>query len=395
MMFCAVALLRLTMAAVNQMPAWIWGKMTAVLQITDTDVAHHLKRFANESQHAMRRELRAKAQAEGVHACFKQGIYEILRVTSEALVKLKHYMDVEAPRTLQAGLRNYLLSYRPDFEKKTLVKASEQPWAQGWSEGNHRIRAEWAAGRFDWLDENGIPSCLPWEGQGAAVNDLDDMEEHSYHGPEGCKVALKSLEDTEHANVEETSVSLDLALTAEEEVKQFSEAAAHLVARVRGSATTTSSHYDQYLSTQAVRAKKSHQKVKRDAQHRAANAENFEELQKRLKVASRRQVLDSIVPQVGKAKALTKAQVKTKLKSVLSKFSMVAKKRLRTKTSVPEPGGSDPPPLERLVRVSVQATSYKRLYGREATETARNEATGMSAIKSENVFHHIEIPATS
>ena len=80
--FSSVASMRLTMGAINQVPAWIWGKMTPVLQITDTDVAHHLKRFANEAQHQLRRELREKAIAEGAHACFKQGIYEILRVTS-------------------------------------------------------------------------------------------------------------------------------------------------------------------------------------------------------------------------------------------------------------------------------------------------------------------------
>ena len=135
-MLRAAALLRLTMGAINQMPAWIWGKMTAVLQITDTDVAHHLKRFANEAQHRLRRELAQKARTEGVHACFKQGIYEILRVTSEALANLRHYMDIEQPRTLQAGLRNYLLSYRPDYEKTCWVRSTET-WARGWPEGDH------------------------------------------------------------------------------------------------------------------------------------------------------------------------------------------------------------------------------------------------------------------
>ena len=398
-MFCTAALVRLTMAAINQMPAWIWGKMTAVLQITDTDVAHHLKRFANEAQHALRRELREKARAEGTHACFKQGIYEILRVTSEALAKLRRYMDIEAPRTLQAGLRNYLLSYRPDYATKTLVKAVEQPWAQGFSEGNHRIRAEWAQDRYNWLDENGIPSCLPWEGLGAAVTALEDMEEHSYHGPEGSKVALTSWEDTEAPDAEEVSVSLDLALTAQEEIKEFSEAAAHLMDRVKGKASATGEYYDKFLSSQTVRGKKAKKKAERDAEHRAANAENLEELQKRLKVASRREVLDSIVPQVGPAKALSKGEVKTKLKSVLSQFAKSARPsttRLSSKTSVPEPGGSalpPPPPLERRVRVTVQSSGYKRLYGREATETTRDEVTGMSTLKIENVFHTVEIPS--
>ena len=401
MRFSIIALLRLTMAAINQMPAWIWGKMTPVLQITDTDVAHHLKRFANEAQHRLRRELRQKALAEGVHACFKQGIYEILRVTSEALAKLKAYMDVEAPRTLQAGLRNYLLSYRPDFQNNTLVKAIEQPWAKGFREGNHRIRAEWAEERYQWLDEKGIPSCLPFEDMGAGVRELGDMEEHSYHGPEGTKVSLKSWEGTEEEAAEEVSVNLDLELTGEEEVKQFMEAAAQLMDRVRGSKAATGGYYDMYLSTQAKREQKSTQKKKRDDQHRAANAENFAELQKRLQVASRRQVLESIVPQVGKdkVKSMSKSEVKSKLRSVLGKFSrgvLISKTRLRGKTAVADPTEADPPqppPLERRVRVSVQVTGFKRLYGCEAIEKVRNEATGMSTIQCENVFHTREVPS--
>ena len=104
---------------------------------------------------------------------------------------------------------------------------------------------------------------------------------------------LKSLEGTEEAEVPEASVELDLALTAEEEVKQFHEAAQHLMERVRGRGAATSGQYDVYLSTQAVRTKKTQQKQKRHEGHRAANKENFEELQKRLKVASRRQVLSN------------------------------------------------------------------------------------------------------
>ncbi|CAK0866343.1 unnamed protein product [Prorocentrum cordatum] len=350
--------MRLTMSAINQRPAWIWGKMTPVLlQITDTDVAHHLKRFANEAQHQLRRELREKAIAEGVHACFKQGIYEILRVTSEALKKLKHFMDAEQPRTLQAGLGNDLLSYRPDFATKTLVKATEQPWAKGFTEGNHQIKAEWAKDTYNWFDENGIPSPLPWNDQGAGVSSLGDMEEQSYHGPEGATVKLKSLEGTD-----------------EQEVKQFQDAAQHLMERVRGRAAATGGAYDRCLSTQATRSRKTLKKSRRDEWHMAANRDNFHELQKRLKVASRRQVLESIVPQVGKAKDMSKAEVKTRLRSVLGKFS----KGLLTKPRV---------------RVSAQATGYKRMYAREGNEKARNEVTGMSTLVFENAFHTVEIPS--
>ena len=105
---------RLAMATINQLSSWVWGKMSACLQLTDTDAAQPFKSFANKAQHELRRELRAKAEREGTHAVFKQGTYEILRVTLEALKKLKVYMDLDQPRTLQALVRKYTLSYWPN-----------------------------------------------------------------------------------------------------------------------------------------------------------------------------------------------------------------------------------------------------------------------------------------
>ena len=123
-------------------------------------------------------------------------------------------------------MRNYLLSYRPDFEQQRLVKAIDEPWAKGFTEGNHRIRKEWAAERYQWLDDQGVPSPLPFQQMGAGVACMADMEEHSYHGPEGAKVSLASWQGTEEESVQEVSVNLDLEPTSsEEEVKQFSGAA--------------------------------------------------------------------------------------------------------------------------------------------------------------------------
>ena len=82
------------------------------------------------------------------------------------------------------------------------------------TEGSHRIQASLAVSWFEWFDQEGVPSHLPLEDQGAGVSELADMEEHSYHGPEGCTTSLKSWEGTEVAAAGEVSVSLDLVLTA-------------------------------------------------------------------------------------------------------------------------------------------------------------------------------------
>jgi len=111
---------------------------------------------ACDEQHLLRRELRAKADEEGVHPVFKQGSYDILRVTHRALLRLSAYMDLEKPRTLEGCIRNYILNYRPDYETGKLVKAVEQPWAKGFEEGSHRIKRSWADHLYEWLDEHGV-----------------------------------------------------------------------------------------------------------------------------------------------------------------------------------------------------------------------------------------------
>ena len=68
------------------------GKVTAVLQLTDIDVAFLIKAAANRGQQALRRELREKAIEEKTPCVFKRGPYEVLRLTYEAI---KHVAAAE------------------------------------------------------------------------------------------------------------------------------------------------------------------------------------------------------------------------------------------------------------------------------------------------------------
>ena len=60
------------------------GKITAVLQLTDTE-ALSLKAAARRSQEQLRRELRQKAIEEDIACVFRCGPYEILRIAHEAI----------------------------------------------------------------------------------------------------------------------------------------------------------------------------------------------------------------------------------------------------------------------------------------------------------------------
>ena len=64
----------------------ILGKMTPVLQLTDTDVAFLLKSEAATAKEQLIMDLKAKSRQEGVRENFSCGHYEILRIVHDALM---------------------------------------------------------------------------------------------------------------------------------------------------------------------------------------------------------------------------------------------------------------------------------------------------------------------
>ena len=71
-------------ALCQQIPAWIAGKMTAVLQVTDTDVAFRFKAACRRAQADLRRAMKAKAAAQNSRATFRCSHYEVMYVISRA-----------------------------------------------------------------------------------------------------------------------------------------------------------------------------------------------------------------------------------------------------------------------------------------------------------------------
>ena len=116
-----------TMQVINQIEANIMGKMTPVLQLTDTDFARQLKAISQEVKDEIRQELKLKAIQEKVPASYTCFAYEVLKILKMSLDRLKVKMDKDQ-LVLKAARRNGMLSYRPDFEIRQLVKAGSQSW---------------------------------------------------------------------------------------------------------------------------------------------------------------------------------------------------------------------------------------------------------------------------
>ena len=80
---------REAMSAVGQITSWIMGKMTASLQVTDTDVAMRMKAMTRAAHDRLRLELIKLAAAEDTRQIFRCGTYEILRILLETGTKIK------------------------------------------------------------------------------------------------------------------------------------------------------------------------------------------------------------------------------------------------------------------------------------------------------------------
>ena len=191
------------MSLIGQVPAWVMGKMTAAVQVTDTDVAMRLKARSREAHDKMRLELLKLAEAEGTRAVFKMTVYEVLRVLLESIESLR-VTFFEENTLLAAARRNGWLAYRPNLALGKLVRCDEQEWCKDLKQGSSRIKHSWLQDRFDWLDpETGRPQMPDFDTMGAGVQCVEDMEEQSFHGPQGCETRLESWKDLDEKVVNE------------------------------------------------------------------------------------------------------------------------------------------------------------------------------------------------
>ena len=140
----------------NQLAGWVLSKMTAALQVTDTDVAFRMKAIMNRKLEDLRHELLRLANLENARPVFKCCVYEIMRVICETVEELRDVFNRD--QTLRkAMIRNGWLAVRPKVSEGRFVRVSEETWATYVPLGTHRLRRSWCQRRFENLDENGMP----------------------------------------------------------------------------------------------------------------------------------------------------------------------------------------------------------------------------------------------
>ena len=162
--------------------------------MTDTDMGFPLKAAMSRCKDEMKREMRTIAEKFAQVANFKRTPLEEIKIAHAGHVHLEELNSKQ--NLVVAGLRrNGLLSWRPDVEKKSFVRADSQPWCKDLAEGSHRYPKSWLADRYSWLSEDGVPCEADWKSCGKRVKTHKDMEDATAHGEEGAVVKMSCWAD--------------------------------------------------------------------------------------------------------------------------------------------------------------------------------------------------------
>jgi hypothetical protein len=146
---------RLVQSLAQQIPSRVYGGVTCLIQVTDTDYSWSFKAGVAQAQLKERQEQKLAAKALGVTPEFKCSHREIVKIIHEAQ-KAQQLRELEKPWILGAARRNGWLHYKPDFLQNKLVEAAQQEWCADLPEGSYRFPSRWLEERGSWL-KNGVP----------------------------------------------------------------------------------------------------------------------------------------------------------------------------------------------------------------------------------------------
>ena len=129
---------RATAGLLNQLITEIEAKMTAAVQVTDTDESFRLKSIQRKHEKPLRKQLMMLAQLEGTRPVFKCGVYEVLKLLATSIEDLfKAFAEEHTMK--KAMVRNLWTLLRPVVSQGKFEKVENQPWAEGLEYGAHII----------------------------------------------------------------------------------------------------------------------------------------------------------------------------------------------------------------------------------------------------------------
>ena len=171
----------------SELLAFIAGKMTPVMQLTDVAVAFGFKKILEATKAEVRRMKRGEVDME---VAFLEanpeetrcGAGDLMRILGKTWQRMREQDEVEEPdRLLKAARSCGWLSYRADPMRKVLLRCDQEDWMKGREdelpEKTHRHPSEWWEQRYTWLNEEGEPRQPDWESCGKSVKGIEYMRD--------------------------------------------------------------------------------------------------------------------------------------------------------------------------------------------------------------------------
>ena len=202
-----------------------------------------------------------------------------------------------------------MLAWRPLIEEEgqRLIRSDSQSWCASYPEGSHRYPKEWLAARYDWVTEEKGAMRPGWEECCKGAMD-EDGADACYHGDEGSKVKLSCWKNSDlEAGEEETCIVVECD---EEEIDAKLAKDLYEQAKIRRRNQIIDEMVTGVKDKQAGGGKgKDNGKMKERRKRALARAlvrKSLKEWRKQqaadLQVYSRRQLLESLIPEAGKGK---------------------------------------------------------------------------------------------
>ena len=326
---------RLVQSLAQQMGCRVYGGITPILQVTDTDYSWSFKSGVAKAQMELRKQLKAEAALQGKQCTFKCGAREIMQVIASALEYQKQ-RELQTPWLLQACRRHGYFHWRPDFSLGRLVKAGMQPWTEGMPEGSYRYPSSWLENRDEELDAEGQPLH-------STMEDLYDVEkfekllEANYCRDEGFMQVVHAMKTSsgQHLKLEEVHCSIDVDELVDDEgfasaVDLLPPKKKKVVLRAAAALKTKSLE----MSRAKNAAKKRQQKWSRQ---KVLMKKGKEMLAGLMKTMSRKEAIKAMRPEAGKNVKKQKKKEKKNSKTAEEKKEdaakqMQIKKKLKNKT---------------------------------------------------------------
>ena len=292
----------------------VMAKMTAAMQLTDTDFSHQFKAIIRgQVDECNRKGMEAiRSDPAAPSEIYKMSLKDVASCIDHAMQTMidKNHED----NWVLAGMRrNGFLAVRPD-ENGHLKWCGDQSWCASMPLGSSRIPASWLANRLAHIQQDGAHVPEPIWDRMSGATELADLIEWSYH--------------QRHV----ASADMDINIEAADEVDWVQAGQFRLPLDLRRQLAMRENTLDEAARNKRdkMREKRKQRKVRMEAKKQITQEER-EKINQDLQSKSRYEAMMSIVPSAKtlKPSVLKKNKLKDKLKNTKKHAELADQKKVK------------------------------------------------------------------